>query len=43
MTVEIGFFRKYENDFKRFVPPLGDEWGEVGLVDSIIKYSILGF
>ena len=27
MTVAIGFFRKYENDFKRFVPPLGDEWG----------------
>lgn len=28
------FFRKYVDDFKRFVPPLGDEWG--GIVGSII-------
>lgn len=27
MAVAIGFFRKYENDFKTFVPSLGDEGG----------------
>jgi hypothetical protein len=29
------FFRKYVDDFKRFVPPLGDEWGEA-IIKSII-------
>lgn len=37
------FFRKYVDDFKRFVPPLGDEWGGGSHYQEYYYIESLGF